>query len=264
MAENQLIPGFHATRDALLSDHIGIHEIWVADGRKGSRVADILNISRRKGIPARVKQGVELDRLLPGVNHQGIVALAGKFQYADLDGLAANALKGDGYATLIAADHITDEGNLGALIRTGAFFGAHGLLLPKKRSAAVTPRVVKGSAGGSVYFPVARVTNMARALDSLSRKGFWVVGAAGEGPESVFQFDWQRDLVLVLGSEGHGLSRVVGSRCHQIVRIPGFGHVDSLNVSVAGGVILSEIARQRGLPKEAGESAPTHGPREVP
>ena len=264
MTGNQLIPGLHATRDALLSDHMGIDEIWIAEGRKGPRVEDIVNISKRKGVPVRLKQGAELDKLLPGVNHQGIVALAGKFQYADLDGMASKAMKGDGYAMLIAADHITDEGNLGALIRTGAFFGAHGLLLPKKRSAAVTPRVVKGSTGGSVYLPVARVTNMARALDALSRKGFWIVGAAGEGPESVYQFDWNRDLVLVLGSEGHGLSRLVRSRCHQMVRIPGFGQVDSLNVSVAGGVILSEIARQRSLIKERWESALRRGPREEP
>ena len=119
--------------------------------------------------------------------------------------------------------------------------------MPKDRSARVTESVLKRSAGSSVYLPVTRVVNLGRALDILYKKGFWIIGAAGEGPESIYGFDWKRDLVLILGSEGRGLSRSVRDRCHQLVSIPAGGPVDSLNISIAGGVILSEIARQRGL-----------------
>ncbi|MBW1774975.1 MAG: 23S rRNA (guanosine(2251)-2'-O)-methyltransferase RlmB, partial [Deltaproteobacteria bacterium] len=152
-----------------------------------------------------------------------------------------------GHALLMAADHITDEGNLGALIRTAAFFGAQGMIIPKDRSAGVTPVVVKRSSGALVHLPVARVVNLGRAQDILEKKGFWIIGASGESPCSIHGFDWNRDLVVVMGNEEHGLSRSVRQRCHQVVSIPAPGTVESLNVSVAGGIILAEICRQRKL-----------------
>ena len=157
------------------------------------------------------------------------------------------SLSDSGHALIVAADHITDEGNLGSLVRTAAFFKAHGLVLPKDRSARISDRVLKRSAGSSVYLPVTRVVNLVRALDILDKKGFWIIGTSGDGPESIYRFDWNRDLVLILGSEGKGLSRSVRDRCHQLVSIPALGNVDALNISIAGGVILSEIVRQRGL-----------------
>ena len=199
----------------------------------------------KKGIPVLFKKGFVLDSLLPGVSHQGIVALAGKFAYADLAHIISTSQSDTGHALLIAADHITDEGNLGALIRTAAFFGAHGLILPKNRSAKVTGKVMKRSAGAYVHLPVTRVVNLGRALDILNEKGFWIIGTAGESPETIYQFDWKRNLVLILGSEEKGLSRSVRNRCHEMVSIPSSGHLGSLNVSVACGVVLSEILRQR-------------------
>jgi 23S rRNA (guanosine2251-2'-O)-methyltransferase len=173
------------------------------------------------------------------------VALAEKFTYSELDHLANISFKKKGEALIIALDHITDEGNLGALIRTAAFFGAHGLIIPKDRSASVTAKVLKRSSGACIYLPIARVVNMGRALDLLEKKGCWIIGASGESKESIYEFDWNRDLVLVLGNEQRGLSRSVRKRCHQEVSIPSLGHAESLNVSVASGVILSEIIRQR-------------------
>jgi 23S rRNA (guanosine2251-2'-O)-methyltransferase len=130
-------------------------------------------------------------------------------------------------------------------VRTAVFFGVQGLILPVDRSASVTDAVHRISAGGSAFLPVARVVNMARTLKQLADQGFWVVGAAGESPTSIYEFDWNRNLILVLGSEDKGLSRIVRNQCHHLVSIPSFGHLDSLNVSVAGGVILSEIVKQR-------------------
>jgi 23S rRNA (guanosine2251-2'-O)-methyltransferase len=174
-----------------------------------------------------------------------VVALAEEFPYLDLDDLIDITLRDPGHALLVAADHITDEGNLAALIRTAAFFGVQGLILPKDRSARLTERVMKRSSGACVHLPVARVVNLGRALEVLDKRGFWVVGGAGESPESIYEFDWNRDLVLVLGSEDRGLSPLVRGLSHQLVSVPSQGYVDSLNVSVAGGIILSEVIRQR-------------------
>ena len=251
MSKNQLIPGFHATREALLHGHTVINEIWITKGKKGSRVEEITQIARGKDIPVYPKKMDEIERLLPGMNHQGIAAIVVGFSYSDIEDIAEKAIGGEGHAILIAADHITDEGNLGALIRTAVFFGAQGLIIPKDRSAGVTERVLKSSSGAYALLPVARVVNLGRALDILNKKGFWIIGAAGESPESIYQFDWNRDVVLVLGSEDRGLSHTVRKKCHQIVSIPSGEHVNSLNISVAGGVILSEIVRQRGMADEA-------------
>ena len=241
-----MIPGFHGVRDALSHGPGWIKEIWIAEGKKTARTAEIIRMAGDQKIPVRLKKGADLSRLLPDIAHQGIVALAEKFTYLDVNHLIDVSLNHKDRGLLIAADHITDEGNLGSLIRTAAFFGVHGLILPKKRSAAVSAQVLKRSSGAYVHLPVARVVNLGRSLDLLKDKGFWIIGASGGGSESIYQFDWKRDLVLVLGNEQRGLSRSVQERCHQIVGIPTTGPVESLNVGVAGGVILSEIFRQRG------------------
>lgn len=232
-------------QETLIKGQPRIQEVWIAEGKKTGRTAEILRIAREQNIPIRRKKAAELSDLLPDIAHQGVVALAKEFAYAELDHLIKISSKNRGQALLIAADHITDEGNLGALIRTAAFFGAHGLIIPKDRAARVTPQVLKRSSGAYVYLPVAMVVNMGRALDLLAKKGFWIIGTSAKSTESIHQFDWKRDLVLILGSEQRGLSRSVQKRCHQVVSIPTLGNVESLNVAVAGGVILSEIARQR-------------------
>ncbi len=236
--------------ETLQEGRIRIDELWISKEKKSPRVREILHMAEERGIPVHFKKGPTLDSLLPGIAHQGIVALTGEFTYFDLDQIIDTSLHDPAHALIVAADHITDGGNLGALIRTAVFFGAHGLVLPKDRSASVSERVRKRSSGAYVHLPVARVVNLGRTLDTLIKKGFWIIGAAGESPESIYQFDWNRDLVLVLGSEGRGLSRSAISRCHQLVGIPSYGHVDSLNISVAGGIILSEIVRQRRMVQE--------------
>jgi len=238
-------------REALRKGHIGIDELWIAEGKTSARTREILRTAKDRGIPTRFKTTPILDKLLPNMAHQGIVALTDGFSYVDLNTLADRSLQSSGQALIVAADHITDEGNLGALIRTAAFFKAHGLVLPKDRSAGVTERVRKRSSGAYVHLPVARVVNLGRALDTLNSKGFWIIGTAGEISETIFQFDWNRNIVLVLGSEERGLSPSIKKRCHQMVSIPSSGHVEALNVSVAAGVTLSEIVRQRESAKEA-------------
>ena len=236
-------------RETLIQGQVRVEEIWIAEGKKLGRTAEILQLATERNIPIRIKKSAEFSLLLPNIAHQGIVALAERFAYANLDSLTDISLKNRGKALLIAADHIVDEGNLGSLIRTGAFFGAHGLIIPRDRSAAVTVKVLKRSSGAHVYIPIARVVNIGRALDLLRKRGFWIIGTSGKSSESIYEFDWNRDLVLALGSEQRGLSKSAQKRCHLMVSIPRLGSVESLNVAVAAGVILSEIARQRSLSK---------------
>jgi 23S rRNA (guanosine2251-2'-O)-methyltransferase len=222
-----------------------VERIWIAEGKHSPRAQEIISLADKNAVPLHFKNISDLDQLLPDVTHQGIIAFAKEFQYINLGQLIHDSSHASGHALLIAADHITDEGNLGALIRTAAFFGSHGLIIPKDRSAQVTEQVRKRSSGAYLRLPIARVVNLGRTLDTLSEKGFWIIGAAGEGVETIYQCDWKKDVVLVLGREDKGLTDLVKKHCHQMVRIPGTGAINSLNVSVAGGVILSEIVHQR-------------------
>lgn len=239
------IPGVQAVREILLAGKVLVEELWVTERKRPDRIKEILHLAQERGIPVQVKKGPALDALIPDVVHQGVVALAEEFTYSDFNQIIQNALISPGQALILAADHITDEGNLGALIRVAVFFGAQGLILPKDRSARITPKVRKRSSGAYAHLSVSRVVNLGRALDRLKEKGFWIIGAAGEGPESIYQFDWNRDVVLALGKEDRGLSPSVLRRCDQLVGIPTKGPIDSLNVSVAAGIILSEIVRRR-------------------
>jgi 23S rRNA (guanosine2251-2'-O)-methyltransferase len=240
-----LTPGFHSVKQNLLLGSEDISAIWVREGKRGWRTEEIIQLAQAKKIAVCVKRTEEFENLAPGINHQGILAFCKTFAYSNLEHVLESASKVPGAGLLIAADHITDEGNLGAIIRTCAFFGVHGLILPKDRSARVTGKVIERCVGTHHYLPIARVVNLGRALDFLSKKGFWIIGAAGESRQSIYGFDWARDVVLVVGNESTGLSPSARKRCHELISVPGPGAVNSLNVSVAAGIILSEICRQR-------------------
>lgn len=244
------VPGYRAVREALISDQPRGREIWISKGRRGAKTEEVLALAESRGVPVRFREGTDFDRILPGINHQGMALRTDQYVYADLERLMDRARRAPGHALFLAADHITDEGNLGALLRVSAFFGAHGLILPRDRSAGVTARVCKRSSGGYVHVPVSRVVNLGRTLETFKDGGFWIIGAAEEAPEGLYGFDWRRDLVLVLGSEGKGLSRLIRERCDALVRIPSQGPVGSLNVSVAAGILLSEMVRQRKASKQ--------------
>lgn len=242
---HQVISGINAIRENLRKG-TAITKLLVSKGRRIERVKEILDMARDKSIPILFRDRVDLDRLTSGFPHQGLIAILGTYRYFRLEELIEGARADKGKGLLLVADHITDTGNLGSLARTAEFFGSQGVILPRDRSASITDAVHRRSAGGSAYLRVTRVANLARALKELGDQGFWIIGAAGESDTTIYKFDWRRDLVLVLGSESKGLSDVVRERCHQLVSIPGLGHLNSLNVSVAAGIILSEIVRQRG------------------
>ncbi len=244
-ALDRFIPGFHAVRETLGQEKSPLQEIWIAEGKRSARTEEILRLATAENIPICFKQQSYLSELFDNISHQGIVGVTKAFTYSDFEHVLHRSLQKGPSALLLAADHITDPGNLGALIRTAAFFGAHGLIIPRDRSAGITAAALKRASGAHVKLPVVRVTNLGRTLDELSEKGLWIIGAAGEAALSIYDFGWKRPLVLVLGSEQKGLSPSVRKRCHQLVGIPSPGGVESLNISVAGGAILSEICRQR-------------------
>jgi 23S rRNA (guanosine2251-2'-O)-methyltransferase len=243
-----IIYGINAVTEALRKG-TGMAELFVARGKKIARVREILELAKARGIPVRFKDRVYLDSIASTSSHQGIAAGVSGYAYRTVDKLLELAFSGKSKGLLMVADHIVDPGNLGSLIRTAEFFGVQGLIIPKDRSASITDIVHKRSAGGTAYLPVARVVNLARVLGRMADDGLWIVGAEGRGDTPIWRFDWDRDTAIVLGSEGKGLSRIVKERCHQLVRIPRVGHLESLNVSVAAGIILYEIARQRNRSK---------------
>ena len=236
-----VIAGYQAVKEALVQNLLRVEEVWTASGRGSSRDKEIQALSREKGIPVLTRQMADIESALADINHQGFAAFVREFRYAELEDIAGKEAGDLGRRIIIAADHITDEGNLGAIIRTAAFFGAQGLIIPKDRSASVTPLVFRRSSGGCVYLPVAMVVNLERSLNYLKDEGFWIIGAAGEAATSIYDFDWDRDIVLALGNEEKGLTQAVRKRCDALVSIPVQGRVSSLNVSVASGILLSHL-----------------------
>ena len=175
--------------------------------------------------------------------HQGVVAVTAAKQYADLDDVIA-AKRGH-YSLVIVLDGVEDPHNFGAILRTAEAAGANGVVIPERRAAGVTGTVAKASAGASEHLPVAKVTNIARTIEELKAKNLWIVGLDERGKQNYDEVDYKMDCAVVLGAEGKGLHDLVAKKCDFLVSIPMLGKVPSLNVSVAGGVVLYEVVRQR-------------------
>ena len=241
----QLIPGIHSVKESINNSRGSIFEIWIVKGKSSPRMKEIITLAQRYRIPVFEKDSSILDSVLPGTNHQGVAALIESFEYTDIKDLINSSSGTRGKNLLLAIDHITDEGNLGAILRTAAFFGVNGMVLPKDRSAKISEGVIKRSSGGYTHVQVSLVVNLGRAIDMLNESGFWIIGTSGAGKETIYEFDWRGDILLILGNEEKGVSQSILKKCHQILKIPSSGNIDALNVSVATGVILSEIIRQR-------------------
>jgi 23S rRNA (guanosine2251-2'-O)-methyltransferase len=239
------VPGIRAVTELLRANPSQVKEVWLAKGRTLARLDEVIQICEKEGIPVYFKDSKDISLLLPKVNHQGAVAIVSEFKYTSFDEFVKNVRSQKEGTIVIALDHITDEGNFASILRTAVFFGAKGVIIPKKRSVSVSAQVLKRSSGACFYIPIVKVTNMARALEELSRQGLWIIGTSPEAKISLYEFDWDRDLVLVLGNEQKGIGHSVQKVCHEIVSIPVLGAIDSLNVAVSAGIFLSEIMRQR-------------------
>ena len=238
-----LIFGIHAVEEALTARGRGFEYVAIASGRGDSRLEKITQLCRAAGIPVRTIPRDQLTRLAKTANHQGVIAVTAEKQYQDVDDLLEN--KRGQHHFLVVLDGVEDPHNLGAIVRTAEGAGADGIVIPERRAVGVTSTVVKASAGASEYLPIAKVTNINRAIEDLKARNIWTVGLDERGPQLYDQLDYKMDCAIVLGAEGHGLHEQVRKKCDFLVSIPMLGKVPSLNVSVAAAIAMYEVARQR-------------------
>ncbi len=224
-----------------------VRRAYVADGvERDDRLRDILKFAAENGVPLLQATRAELDRLTGGGVHQGVALQLPAFEYADAEDVLGDALDAEAAGLVVALDSITDPRNLGAIVRSAAAFGAQGVVIPERRSAQMTAAAWKTSAGAAARVPVARVTNLNRTLKTYADAGFTVVGLAGEAETDVAGLPGiDGPVLLVVGSEGEGLARLVRENCDVLVNIPISSAVESLNASVAAAVALYEISRSR-------------------
>jgi 23S rRNA (guanosine2251-2'-O)-methyltransferase len=244
-SKRNFVYGLHAINAVLERAPERVLELWIAQPRDDSRTRDLRNRAESAGVRVQTAGGEALARLVGDVAHQGAVAAVRPLKAWDEHDLIEALGQVAGDPLLLILDGVTDPHNLGACLRTADAAGAHAVLIPKDRAAAVDGVVRKVAAGAAEFVPVASVTNLARTLDMLKERGIWVVGTDGEAPQTLYAADLKRPLALVLGAEGSGMRRLTRERCDFLVRIPMAGQVESLNVSVAAGVALFEARRQR-------------------
>lgn len=247
------LAGIHAVEEALVTGR-PLDRILVTRGQHGSRIQKILGLARSRSVPVRFEDRAQLDRAAGAEHHQGVVAFTASRETLDIEDLLANPSKNysksgaPAQATdplFVLLDGIEDPHNVGAIVRTALAAGADGLVIPERRAAGLTDTVARVSAGALAHLPVARVKNLARAMEQLKEASFWLIGLDERAEKSYTDVDYKGRVAIVMGSEGAGLHDLVRKRCDFLVSIPTTGPVRSLNVSVAAGVVLFEALRRR-------------------
>ncbi len=244
MSESWIV-GINPVEGALSNDAGRVREVLVEQGQRNARVLELAERAKALKIPVQQRAREQLDKLAGEARHQGIVALYEAPPLAHENDLAA-LLERDGADTLVLVlDGVTDPHNLGACLRSAAAANVTAVIVPKDRAVGLTPVVRRASAGGADRVPLIAVTNLARTLRELKEAGVWITGLAGDTETSLYSVDFKGPVALVLGSEGEGMRRLTREHCDFVVRIPMPGSMESLNVSVATGVVLFEALRQR-------------------
>src|SRR3989449_2896177 len=238
------LTGIHAVREALEAGR-ALDRIVIASGRHGERVEELVQAARSRGVPVRFEDRSEVDRLAGARGHQGVVALEAARKAASLeDILQTISADTSRRGLLVLLDGVEDPQNLGAIVRKALAAGAHGIVIPERRAAGLTESVARASAGALAHLPVARVTNLARAIEEMKEAGYWLVGLDERAERTYTEVDLTGPVGIVLGGEGKGLHALTRKRCDFLVSIPTTGPVRALNVSVAAGVVLFEAGRQ--------------------
>ncbi len=241
--KDDVIAGRNPVSEAIRSSRT-IDKILVARGTRTGAVVGILAKAKEKKIPVKEVDSKKLDFLSGGANHQGIIAMAAVKEYSTVDDIFQLAQERGEKPFIIVLDEVEDPHNLGAIIRTAECTGAHGIIIPKRRSATLSYSVGKSSAGAVEYVPVARVTNIPNTIDELKEKGLWVFGADMNGTDYT-ECNFEGAVALVIGNEGKGIGRLVREKCDQIVSLPMKGKINSLNASVAAGVLMYAVSSKR-------------------
>ncbi len=239
--------GKNSVKELLLSASLElVEEILIASESGG--FGEFVKLARQSGIKVSFLPRSVITKIAGTNQHQGVVARVSEFEYSTIEEILARAKNKDDKLLAVILDSIQDPQNLGAIIRTTNVLGGHGVIIPKDRASEVTPAVVKASAGAVHHIPVAKVTNLASTIRELKEKGIWIVGTDGRVDKSVFTLELGGlDLAVVIGSEGKGIRRLVKEECDFLVSIPVVGEVSSLNASVAAGIVIYEIIRQRAI-----------------
>lgn len=241
--QEEMIIGRNAIREALLAGR-EIDSILLAKGTRDGALNSILKKAKERRIPVKETENKKLDLLCGNARHQGILAMVAAHEYSTIEDIFNVAKQRNEPPFIVIADGITDPHNLGAIIRTAECAGAHGVIIPARRAVGLNFTVAKAAAGALEHVKVARVTNLSATLDELKKRGVWVYGADMDG-KNYCEEDLTGAVALVVGSEGFGISRLVKEKCDAILSIPLCGKINSLNASVAAGVIMCEVSRQR-------------------
>jgi len=239
----EVIYGIHAVEEALKSRGRAFEYVAVARDRHDAKLQKIIVSCRAAGVSVRFEAREQLNRMAKAATHQGVVAVTAQKKYIDIEDILAN--KRGEHSFVAVLDGVEDPHNLGAILRTADAAGVDGVVIPERRAVGVNATVAKASAGASEHVPVAKVTNVARTIEELKSKNVWVVGLDERGTKFYDEMDYMMDCAIVLGAEGHGLHELVRKKCDFLIKIPMLGAVPSLNVSVAGAVVMYEVARQR-------------------
>ena len=238
----EVVAGRNPVMEVLSGDR-DVERVFIADGSEGS-ISRIIALAREKGVVLDFVPKEKIDAMAPGVKHQGVAAKVSEYSYAELDDVFARAGESGEDPFIIILDEISDPHNLGAIIRTAECAGAHGVIIPKRRSASLTQTVALSAAGAIETMPVVQVTNLGRAIEELKEKGVWV-GAADMDGETYYEADLTGPVAIVIGSEGKGVGRLVKEKCDFVLSIPMYGKINSLNASNAAAVLLYGIRRAR-------------------
>lgn len=243
----EVICGKNAVYELLRAKKRKCHEVWVLEGEREQHVSKILDMAQQARIPVRTAKKDELTKITRVEKHQGIAARADEFRYADVDELVMELSNKRRPGFFLVLDGIMDPQNLGSLLRTSHQLGVDAVLIPKDNAALVGPAASRASAGATEYLPIAAVTNITKTLEAFKEQGAWIYGAESSAEaKGLYQLDFTKEhVVLVMGGEGKGMRRLVREACDFFVEIPMSGKLDSLNVGVAGAIIMAEVQRQR-------------------
>ena len=243
--KNEMIEGRNAVLEALRAGR-ALDKVYIARGETDKALAHIAGLARERGVSVSDCDRRKLDAMSVTKAHQGVIAVCAVREYASLDDILALAESRGEAPFVVVCDEISDPHNLGAIIRSAECVGAHGVVIPRRRSAGLTAVVGKASAGALEYMPVARVANLVATIRDLKARGIWVFGTAADGDTTLTGADLRGPAAIVIGNEGSGMSRLVAESCDLKVSIPLKGHISSLNASTAAAVLLYEAVRQRG------------------
>ena len=241
--EEIVIVGRHAVKEAIVSGHT-INKVLIQDTVKKGQINDILKKANSNKIIVQAVPKSKLDGL-SDAPHQGVAAYIAPYEYADFDAFLAQQKENEKLSTVLILDGLEDPHNLGSILRTADASGVDGIIIPKRRSVALTQTVAKASTGAIEHVPVMRVTNLANTIETLKEHGYWVVGTEAENSTDYREMDAGMPLAIVIGSEGQGMSRLTKDKCDFYINIPMVGHVNSLNASVAASLMMYEVYRKR-------------------